>query len=357
MFRSTPAVSVVVPAYNGERTILRTLDSIISQKYRPLQIVVVNDGSQDSTASLIGDFAEKNNEKADFVFFQHERNLGLSRSLNDGIEKAQGNHVLVLHQDCELMDEHWVEKALRLMKDEKVAVVTGYYGISDVEDETFVKRAFGVLRKQFHARPKCSCEEATFSEGKCDLYKKELLKKVGGFPVDYRIAGEDLIVSYKLRRLGYSIVKCYDLPVIQRFSGAAESIQGNLGKEFTFGKAMGGVFSEFKLFLFKAVNNSNYSGSRSLHRSSQPIFVLSLLLAAVFTFFAWWVILLVIGLLAYRLLYYFFRVYPEIRGGYKKVKHAILESIAASVFGLLSDFFYTFGFAYGLLRHALGRRL
>ena len=157
------------------------------------------------------------------------------------------------------------------MADNQVAVVTGYYGLSDVKEETFVKRTFGVLRKRSHSRPEISCEEATFSEGKCDLYRKDYLIKAGLFPTSYRIAGEDLIVSYTLRKMGYRILKCFDLSVIQRFTGAAETFKGNLEKEFLFGKVMGGVFSKFKLFLFKGVKNLEYSGSRSLHRATQPI--------------------------------------------------------------------------------------
>ena len=110
-------------------------------------------------------------------------------------------------------------RSLSFMVDERVAVITGYYGVSDVKDETFIKRAFGILRRQFHSRPEVSCEEVTFSEGKCDIYRKDLLLKVGSFPTSYRIAGEDLIVSYRLRSMGYKIMKCYDLAVVQRFTG------------------------------------------------------------------------------------------------------------------------------------------
>lgn len=357
--KSRPEVSVVVPAYNGERTILKTISSIVKQRYRPLQVIVVDDGSQDSTVSLVKDFVSKNGFSSEFDLVHHQMNLGLSKSLNDGIRTTRGEYVLILHQDCEFVNDNWIEKALTLMKDEKVAVVTGYYGVSDAKDDSFVKRTFGVLRKQFHSRPKYSYEETNFSEGKCDLYRKELLIKIGGFPTNYRIAGEDLIVSYRLRSLGYSIVKCYDLPVIQRFGGAAESFGGNLGKEFLFGKVMGGVFSEFKTFLFTAVNLAapNYSASRSIHRSSQPLFTFVLLSAFIGALFAPWSLYLALGLVVFRYVYYFLKVFPELKVYKNPVSYPCLETVITSAIGILTDLAYTFGFVYGLLLYALKKRL
>jgi hypothetical protein len=242
------------------------------------------------------------------------------------------------------------------MVDKQVAVVTGYYGVSDQEDETFVKKAFGVLRKQFHSRPQISCEEATFSEGKCDLYRKEYLTKAGGFPTEYRIAGEDLIVSYTLRNNGYKIIKCYDLPVIQRFTGDAETFSGNLRKEFLFGKVMGGVFLKFRLFLFKGMKNAKYSGSRSLHRATQPLFVLGLMLSFLLIVFFWWSALLVILLLILRHLYYVSRIRREFID-HTRYKRSIIESILTGLIGILTDFAYTFGFGYGLIKYSLGATL
>jgi glycosyltransferase involved in cell wall biosynthesis len=358
MLETTPAVSVIVPAYNGERTILRTISSIIRQDQASLELIVVDDGSKDSTSCLVDDFIKKAGFSGHYSLVRHEQNLGLSRSLNDAIQQCHAPYILILHQDCEFVSDNWVSRAVSLMKDESVAIVTGYYGLSDAEDETFVKRAFGVLRKQFHSRPEVSCEEATFSEGKCDLYRKDYLLKAGGFPTGYRIAGEDLIVSYTLRSIGYKILKCYDLPVIQRFTGAAESFNGNLGKEFLFGKVMGGVFSKFKLFLFKGAKNSLYSGSRSLHRASQPIFVFALVFSVIASLFlVWWFLLIACTLFLFRVFYYIERVYKELQVYQNRVRYMKIECVGIALIGVLTDIAYTLGFTYGLAMHELGRRL
>jgi glycosyltransferase involved in cell wall biosynthesis len=357
MSESLPKVTVIVPAYNGERTILRTISSIIGQKQILFDLIVIDDSSKDSTVHIVDDFMKSLNFSGEFCLIRHEKNLGLSKSLNDGIQRARGQYILILHQDCEFVGDDWISRSLSIMADERVAVVTGYYGVTDVEDETFIKRAFGVLRGQFHSRPEVLCEEATFSEGKCDMYRKDLLLKIGNFPTSYRIAGEDLIVSYRLRSMGYKIIKCFDLAVVQRFTGSAESFGGNLRKEFLFGKVMGGVFSEFKFYLFKGVTNSKYSGSRSINRATQPIFVLSVAIFLISAFIWPKLAFILLGLFFVRLLFHFYRVSKELKKYKNYVKHRFINSIAIGFIGILTDFAYSFGFAYGSIIHRLKRKL
>jgi glycosyltransferase involved in cell wall biosynthesis len=352
-----PLVSVIVPAYNGSRTILRTLSSIVKQDLVPFELIVIDDGSSDSTSSLVDNYFRESEFSGKFSLIKHLKNLGLSMTLNDGLQRAHGRYVLILHQDCEFVGSDWISRALSNMNNDSVAVVTGYYGISDVEDESFVKRAFGVLRKQFHSCPKISCEEVTFSEGKCDLYRLSYLLKAGGFPTSYRIAGEDLIVSYTLRNMGYLILKCYDLQVVQRFTGDAETFVGNLRKEFLFGKVIGGVFSQFRFFLFKGVKNSEYSGSRSIHRATQPIFVGFFVFFCLLSLFLFWFGFVVAGLFIARWLYYIDRVFSETRVYLNPVNHIWRESLAIALVGILTDFSYTFGFIYGSFRSVLKKKL
>lgn len=358
MHEPSKLISVLIPAYNGEPEIAKALLSVTNQNYRPLQLIVVDDASKDGTATLVAKFIQEGESLKESKLLKHDENLGLSKSLNDGLLQAKGSLVLILHQDCELIGNDWIEKASARMKDEKVAIVTGYYGIPDMQDNSYVKRAFGVLRKQFHRRPDEALEDVTFAEGKCDMYQKSLLDAVGGFPSGYRIAGEDLIVSYRLRRMGYRILKCYDLPVIQKFTGAADSFLGNLRKELTFGKAMGGVFSEFKFYLFRGVRNSKYSGSRSLQRASQPIFVsaliiLTIMAVAISSIYYY----LLTAVILTRYFYYVRRVLSELRSYTHPVTYPFGESLATAFIGILTDFAYSLGFAYGLARHSLGLKL
>lgn len=320
-------------------------------------MVVVDDASKDSTLSLVRDFCAKHNLEVKLLV--HSENMGLSKTLNDGLKEASGDLVLILHQDCELVGDQWIGKAVRWMDRKDVAILTGYYGATAGDEISFVKKAFGVIRKQIHSRCPIPHEEVTFSEGKCDLYKRDLLLRVGGFPTRYRIAGEDLILSYTLRSMGYKIVKNYDLLVIQRFCGKAESLLGNLEKEFLFGKAMGGVFSEFRFFPFRGLCTSKYSRNRSLRRAIQLTFVLAFMamLMTLTIFPSSILVALLLASFISRYVYAISRILSELKAIPNLSKHPFVESFVIALLDTLTDFVYTSGFAYGCVVHAVGKRL
>lgn len=88
-----PLVSVVIPAYNAHWCIARSLESALDQMYRPLEIIVVNDGSTDDTAALL--------ERVDYPELRviHQQNQGLSAARNTGIQAASGNYIAFLDAD------------------------------------------------------------------------------------------------------------------------------------------------------------------------------------------------------------------------------------------------------------------
>jgi len=351
-----------MPAYNGEKTLGDSIDSILNQDYESIQLIVIDDASKDKTFDVANARKPQGNITS-YEVLKHETNLGLSATLNQGVRACKGDYVVVLHQDCVLADRSWITNALEYFANSRVAVVTGYYGIPP-NRLCFTAKAFGVFRRQYHAQNFKRVEEETaFSEGKCDVYRKDILDKIGGFPERFRIAGEDLYVSYEIRRSGYMILKSYKLPVVQKFGSSADTLSKNLRKEFIFGKAMGGVFPILKTFLFNRINMSQYSKTRSLQRATQPLFVvfflLSLLLAAIFQS----TLLLFLGLavLAARYSFYVGMIWNELlrmsNVFHKQAGFSFLEALVIAALGIISDFVYTFGFGYGLALYFVGARL
>jgi hypothetical protein len=259
--------------------------------------------------------------------------------------------VLVLHQDCELAKSDWISTALKTMRP-SVAVVTGYYGIPDYSEMNIAKKTFGILRRQIHTLPKdiSQIERVNFTEGKCDLYDRGALDKAGGFPTRYRIAGEDLSLSIKLRTQGNLLVKDYNLPVLQRYGGKAETVTGNIWKEFEFGKAMGGVVQEHKWKIFKNNNNSGkYSQTRTSNRIGQVILATIVglfVILSVSTLNLIFVDIVLIILLT-RYLYYV----AILERGFKNFRQgSILQPFITAPLGILSDFTYTIGFIWGTIK-------
>ena len=88
-------VSVIVPAFNCEKTIKRCLDSIVKQKYKNIEILVINDGSTDQTK----DIYLNNFQKIKNIQFYTKRNEGVSSARNYGIKKSKGKYIMFVDSD------------------------------------------------------------------------------------------------------------------------------------------------------------------------------------------------------------------------------------------------------------------
>lgn len=86
-------VSVIIPAYNSETTIRETIESVLCQTFSDFKIIVIDDGSQDSTAEVVGKIDDPR-----IQFFSYE-NAGVATARNRGIEKATGKYIAFLDAD------------------------------------------------------------------------------------------------------------------------------------------------------------------------------------------------------------------------------------------------------------------
>ena len=97
--------SVIIPAYNAEDTIERCLQSLLVQKREDVEIIVVNDGSTDNTASIIDDIARTNKT----VVCLHQINGGVSNARNNGLSHAAGTYITFVDSDDWVTKEYFSE--------------------------------------------------------------------------------------------------------------------------------------------------------------------------------------------------------------------------------------------------------
>lgn len=95
MNSSYPLISVIIPAYNAERYIAETLDSVLSQTYKNIEVLVVDDGSQDRTAAIIRSFSQRDRR----VTLLQQANAGVAAARNFAIEKSRGEYIAPLDAD------------------------------------------------------------------------------------------------------------------------------------------------------------------------------------------------------------------------------------------------------------------
>ena len=95
-------VSVIIPTYNAENTILKCINSIVKQTYKKIEIIIIDDGSTDSTLNKLNDLA-KNDDR---IIIKKQRNSGVSVARNNGINIASGDYILFVDSD------DWLEKTM-----------------------------------------------------------------------------------------------------------------------------------------------------------------------------------------------------------------------------------------------------
>lgn len=94
-------ISIVIPAYNAEITIERCIKSTLIQTYSNLEVIIIDDGSEDQTSNIVKRYCEKYPN----IHYYWQKNSGVSSARNKGIEFSQGDYVMFLDSDDELCKE------------------------------------------------------------------------------------------------------------------------------------------------------------------------------------------------------------------------------------------------------------
>lgn len=176
-------ISVVVPAYNAERHIARSLSSVLSQTYQEFEVIVVDDGSRDQTAAIVESFSDPR------IQLIQQPNKGVSAARNRGVEVARGGWVAFIDSDDE-----WEPTFLERVVDARhqfpnaVAVFTNFR--DSVTGKPMIPDVSGpprLLTSYFSF----VLENGQGMWSSCVLIHRDVLIKVGGFPVGIT-HGEDV---------------------------------------------------------------------------------------------------------------------------------------------------------------------
>lgn len=88
-------LSVIVPIYNAEKYLKTCIDSLVNQTYEAKEIILVDDGSTDSSSSICDEYCEK----FDFITAIHQKNAGVMAARNNGLDIAKGDYIILCDAD------------------------------------------------------------------------------------------------------------------------------------------------------------------------------------------------------------------------------------------------------------------
>lgn len=113
-------VSIVVPVYNAEKTLKKCINSLLNQSYKDIEIILINDGSKDSSQVICERYANEYNN----IVTKSIKNSGVSIARNTGLEMSNGDFIMFVDPD-DSVDEFLVDKLLGIMeKDNKIDIAS-----------------------------------------------------------------------------------------------------------------------------------------------------------------------------------------------------------------------------------------
>lgn len=228
-------ISVVIPAHNEERTIAKCIEAVLKQKnFKKLisKIIVIDDCSRDKTNEIVKAYAKKYKS---IRLVTNKKNLGLSKTLNVGLQLSKSKYVCTLHADC-ILPKNFFSENMNCFRN-GVAVVNSHIVLPKNEWE---KMDF--WNKLFFS--KFLLPKRIICENKCDIYRKDVIRNFGFFSKDFRVAGEDFDLFCKLSKAGFSVY-CSNLLVKHLMGSHQRGFWKYFKKEMQYGEARGAIFRKY----------------------------------------------------------------------------------------------------------------
>lgn len=202
-------ISIIIPVYNSEQYLEKCLDSVLAQDYPDLEIIVINDGSTDSSGSIL----ERYSGVYPCIRYIQQENSGVSAARNHGIKVARGKYIAFVDSD-DTIPPNYISALYRIMMEDKVelsivSVEDSYgniYKLSSPTDIDFEKK---------HTYHFLSLNKLFLLYGPyAKLFSSTIIQKYHiGFPEDLSY-GEDLVFNCryisKINRLAYRPLTSYN---------------------------------------------------------------------------------------------------------------------------------------------------
>ena len=192
---TTSLISVIVPVYRVEKYLERCVKSILSQTYKNLEVILVDDGSPDQCPAICDACAEKDAR----VKVIHQENKGLSGARNAGIDAASGEYLAFVDSD-DYVSPHFIEELYQLLQDTGCAIGQCRFsyvkgdGLVEEGDSAFcIYRGESLMEQLYGPEEKATCFVVAWNK----LYRAELFKETGIRYPEGRIH-EDEATTYRL---------------------------------------------------------------------------------------------------------------------------------------------------------------
>jgi peptidoglycan-N-acetylglucosamine deacetylase len=192
-------VAIIVPAYNEEKVICRTIDSILNSTYPNFEIIVVNDGSTDRTLDVL----KRSFDTNPLIKIIHQKNSGKAAALNTGILNTDASFLVCVDADT-ILDSQAIGQLMGGFVDPKIGAIAGNVKVGNAQNLlTKLQRLEYFTGQNFDRRAFDYLNAITVIPGAIGAFRRSVMIEAGGFHSD--TLAEDCDLTIRILRKGYVI--------------------------------------------------------------------------------------------------------------------------------------------------------
>ncbi len=202
-----PLTSILVPAWNEEVGLLRTVKTILKSKYKNIELIVVNDGSTDNSDKIMREFYWKYNrakKTSDInLKYYYKENGGKGSALNYALKKSTGDIIITVDADC-ILTPDTIGNFIKPFANPKVDAAVGNVKIGNTDSVITTIQFLEFLSSFYAKKAEDVLETIYIVGGAAAAFRRKVFKKIGNY--NTKNITEDIDLSLKSRKVGMNIV-------------------------------------------------------------------------------------------------------------------------------------------------------
>jgi len=252
-----PLVSVLVPAWNEEVGILSTMRSLLKGSYDHLELIVVNDGSQDRSDEIIRSFKEEFDAQPEVVrgrrriVYQYQKNGGKGSALNTAISLASGEILVSVDADCVVTDTA-IENFVEYFRNPNVMAAVGNVRIGNTKALLGLVQYLEFLFSFYFKKADSLMNTIYIIGGAAGAFRREIFANLG--PYNTKNITEDIELSMRIQDEGMRIVYADDAIV---YTEGASDINGLVKQRLRWKRGRFETFRDYAHMFFSLRRRHN----------------------------------------------------------------------------------------------------
>ncbi|MBE9034289.1 glycosyltransferase family 2 protein [aff. Roholtiella sp. LEGE 12411] len=224
-----PLVSAIVPAYNAEAFIGRTLNSILTQTYQNIEVLVVDDGSQDRTGEIVESFAQQDSR----VILLKQPNAGVAAARNLAVENSKGEYIAPIDAD-DIWYSQKIEKQVQCMVESEKSVGLVYAWSLNIDENDVVISSYdneeNLDFKSLEGNVYTALVYTNFiGNASSPLIRRVCFEKLGGYTRKFKEHNAQGCEDWELY---LRIAECYQFRVVRDFLVGYRQISRSMSSDY-----------------------------------------------------------------------------------------------------------------------------